>query len=59
MHPQVFEEVLQMAVNHYNGSLDECYVFDGFVGASPSSRRRVRFVHELGAYVRNYRSISG
>jgi len=43
--PDVFDELLDQAVAHYN-SLGECYVFDGFCGASPASRRKVRFVHE-------------
>lgn len=44
--PEVFDELYAKAVGHFN-SLDECYVFDGFAGANPVSRKKVRFVHEL------------
>ena len=44
--PEVFDNLLNTAVNHFN-NLDECYVFDGYCGANPSSQKRVRFIHEL------------
>lgn len=44
--PWVFDELNDKAVEHFN-TLDRCYVFDCYVGASPSSRRKVRFVHEM------------
>lgn len=43
--PEVFEELNQRAVDHLN-TLDTIYVLDAYVGASPSSRRKVRFVTE-------------
>lgn len=44
--PWVFDELNDKAVAHFN-TLDRCYVFDCYVGASPASRRKVRFVHEM------------
>lgn len=44
--PWVFDELYAKAVDHFN-TLDRCYVFDCYVGASPASRRKVRFVHEM------------
>ena len=42
----VFDDLYDQAVEHYN-TLDECFVFDGYCGANPKSRKKVRFVHEL------------
>eukprot|EP00941_MAST-03F_sp_MAST-3F-sp1_P003962 g3962.t1 len=39
-------ELYEKAQNHFN-SLDDVYVFDGYCGASPASKKKVRFVHEL------------
>ena len=44
--PEVFDDLYKTAVNHFN-TLEECYVFDGYCGANPSSQKRVRFIHEL------------
>ena len=44
--PEVFERLEKIAVDHFN-TLDECYVFDGYCGANPSSRKKVRFIHEM------------
>jgi ATP-dependent phosphoenolpyruvate carboxykinase len=44
--PEVFDELFEKAVAHFN-TRDNCYVFDGYCGASPASRKKVRFVHEL------------
>lgn len=44
--PEVFESLEKIAVNHFN-TLDECYVFDGYCGANPTSQKRVRFIHEM------------
>lgn len=44
--PEIFDELFGLAVDHFN-SKDACFVFDGFVGASPSSRRTVKFVTDL------------
>ena len=44
--PQVFDALYDKAVAHFNDK-ESCYVFDGFCGASPKSRRRIRFVHEI------------
>ena len=42
----VFDDLYDQAIEHYN-TLDECFVFDGYCGANPKSRKNVRFVHEL------------
>ena len=44
--PEVFENLLDKAVNHFN-TLDEIYLFDGYCGANEKTSKRVRFVHEL------------
>jgi len=44
--PEVFDELEQKAVDYFN-TLDKLYVFDCYVGASPSSRKKIRFVHEM------------
>lgn len=45
MNPEVFDELYDKAVAHYN-SLDKCYVFSGYCGANPSSQKKIRFIHE-------------
>lgn len=44
--PEVFDELYEKAVSYFN-TRDNCYVFDGYCGASPASRKKVRFVHEM------------
>jgi len=44
--PAVFDELEQKAVDYFN-SLDKVYVFDCYVGASPASQKKIRFVHEM------------
>ena len=44
--PEVFDNLLEKAVEHFN-TLDTAYVFDGYCGANPKSRKKVRFVHEM------------
>ena len=44
--PEVFEEILDKAVNHFN-TLEDIYLFDGYCGANKKTRKHVRFVHEL------------
>ena len=44
--PEVFDDLYEKAISHFN-TLDEMYVFDGYCGANPRSRRKVRFCHEL------------
>lgn len=44
--PEVFDELYEKAVKYFN-TLDKAYVFDGFCGANPNSRRKIRFVHEM------------
>lgn len=44
--PEVYEELYNRAVNYFN-TRTTAYVFDGFCGASPKSKRKIRFVHEM------------
>jgi len=44
--PEVFTELYDKAVAHFN-TLDTAYVFDGYCGANPKTRKKVRFVHEM------------
>jgi len=44
--PQVFDELYDKAVDYFNGR-EKAYVFDGYVGANPATRKKVRFVHEM------------
>ena len=43
---EIFQDLADQGVAHIN-SLDHCYVYDGYCGANPQSRKRVRFIHEL------------
>lgn len=44
--PEVFDELQEKAVDYFN-TLDKVYVFDCYVGASPDSQKKIRFVHEM------------
>lgn len=44
--PQVFDELYDRAVDYFN-TRDTVYVFDGYCGANPASRKKVRFVFEM------------
>lgn len=44
--PEVYEELYNKAIAHFN-TRETAYVFDGFCGASPKSKRKIRFVHEM------------
>jgi len=44
--PEVFDELYDKAVAHFN-TLEKAYVFDCYCGASPKSRKKIRFVHEM------------
>lgn len=44
--PEVFEELYAKVVRHYNDDAERLYVFDGYCGANPSTRRNVRFITE-------------
>ncbi|CAM9239077.1 unnamed protein product [Ectocarpus sp. 12 AP-2014] len=45
--PKVFENIYKKAVKHYNDNVDSMYVFDGYCGTSPKSRKNVRIITEL------------
>lgn len=44
--PEVFDELFDKAVNHFN-SKERAYVFDCYCGANPNSQKKIRFVHEM------------
>lgn len=44
--PEVFDELYDKAVAHFN-TIDKAYVFDCYCGASPKSRKKIRFIHEM------------
>lgn len=44
--PEVFRELYEKAVQHFN-QRETAYVFDGFCGANPASRKKVRFITEM------------
>lgn len=43
--PEVFDDLYAKAVEYFN-RLDKAYVFDGYCGANPDTRKKVRFLHE-------------
>lgn len=44
--PEVFDELYEKAVAYFN-TRDTAYVFDGYCGANPETRKKIRFVHEM------------
>jgi phosphoenolpyruvate carboxykinase (ATP) len=44
--PEVFDELYDKAVAYFN-TRETVYVFDGYCGASPATRKKIRFVHEM------------
>ncbi|EQC38163.1 phosphoenolpyruvate carboxykinase [ATP] [Saprolegnia diclina VS20] len=46
MKPEVFDELHDVVKQHYNAA-EKVYVFDGYCGANPNSRKRVRIITEL------------
>eukprot|EP00457_Paulinella_chromatophora_P001710 gb/GEZN01001712.1/.p1 GENE.gb/GEZN01001712.1/~~gb/GEZN01001712.1/.p1 ORF type:complete len:803 (+),score=111.84 gb/GEZN01001712.1/:42-2411(+) len=47
MTPQVFQDLYQKVIDHYNSEVKEIYVFDGYTGSNPRTRKKVRFITEL------------
>ncbi|CAM9469862.1 unnamed protein product, partial [Discosporangium mesarthrocarpum] len=45
--PDVFKNIYDKAVKHYNDNVEKMYVFDGYCGTSPKSRKNVRIITEL------------
>lgn len=43
---EVFDNLYSKVTKHYNEDVNKFYVFDGYCGANPKSRRKVRFVTE-------------
>lgn len=51
----VFDDLYSLGVDHFN-NVDKMYVFDGYCGANPATRKKVRFVTEIAwqhHFVRN------
>nr|AIT70089.1 phosphoenolpyruvate carboxykinase [Sargassum horneri] len=44
---EVYKNIYDKAVKHYNTNVDKMYVFDGYCGTSPKSRKNVRIITEL------------
>ena len=44
--PEVYKELYRRAVAHFN-TKEKAYLFDGYCGANPASRKKVRFLHEV------------
>lgn len=44
---KTFKDLNKLAVDHYNENADKIYVFDGYCGANPASRKKVRFITEI------------
>jgi len=42
-----FDVLYDKVIDHYSSSADKMYVFDGYCGANPASRKKVRFITEL------------
>lgn len=47
---QVFDDLYAKCVGHYN-TLDKAYVFDGFCGANPASRKKVSWVFSIDLHL--------
>jgi phosphoenolpyruvate carboxykinase (ATP) len=44
--PEVYDKLYDKAVAHFN-TCEKAYVFDGYAGANPATRKKIRFVHEM------------
>ncbi|KAF4145638.1 Phosphoenolpyruvate carboxykinase [Phytophthora infestans] len=44
--PEVFDELYETVSEHYDQA-EKVYVFDGYAGANPASRKKVRFITDL------------
>jgi ATP-dependent phosphoenolpyruvate carboxykinase len=47
MDIDTFNSLYGKVTGHYSGNADKMYVFDGYCGANPKSRKRVRIITEL------------
>ena len=44
--PEVWKELYKLAIAYFN-TRDTAFLFDGYCGANPASRKKVRFLHEV------------
>jgi len=44
---ETFDVLYNKVVDHYSSDATKMYVFDGYCGANPASRKKVRFITEL------------
>lgn len=44
--PKIFDDLYKKSIDHFN-KIDNIYIFDGYCGASETSKKKVRFIHEL------------
>lgn len=47
MDKATFDELYTKVTDHYSSNADRLYVFDGYCGANPASRKKVRIITEL------------
>ncbi len=41
MTPETFKKLQARVLDHYNNNVNKVYVFDGYSGANPASRKKV------------------
>jgi len=39
--PGVFDDLYKLAIDHYNTKVEKAYVFDGYCGSNPKTRKKV------------------
>lgn len=47
INEKTFDVLYDKVIDHYNSAATKMYVFDGYCGANPASRKKVRFITEL------------
>mmetsp|Transcript_11936 Transcript_11936/g.18045 ORF Transcript_11936/g.18045 Transcript_11936/m.18045 type:complete len:554 (+) Transcript_11936:78-1739(+) len=47
MKPEVYKRLHKEVTSHFSNNAKNIYVFDGYCGANPASRKKVRFVTEI------------
>ena len=43
---EIFNKLYKKCINHYNHNVSEYYIYDGYCGANPKTRKKVRFLTE-------------
>lgn len=47
MRTEVYNKLHKKVLDHYNSNAKRIYIFDGYVGASPDSQRKIRIITEI------------